>query len=181
MFTLFVWIARSHCRAPSISMHDSRRVLRHLGNEARDLFRLERIADVDDAHAGVEVREHDELLVERRVIGVGERVRAETAAAMTEVARLLGHLKRRYGQRRLFLRDVEDQQDVARLLAAERAGLAHDEQQVARARFAVVGVVGDLEVVDRFRGMHAPVARQVDPRDLGRAQIRWPSASRRRS
>ena len=76
-------------------MHDSRRVLGDLGNEARDLSRLERIADIDDAHAGVEVREHDELLVERGVIRVRERVRAEAAAAMTVIAGLLGHLKRR--------------------------------------------------------------------------------------
>ena len=86
------------------------RVRRHVGNEARDFLRLERIADIDDANAGVEVREHDQLLVERRVIGVGERVRAEPAAAMTEVAGLLGHLERRYGERRAFLGDVEDQQ-----------------------------------------------------------------------
>ena len=70
---------------------------------------------------------------------------------------------------------------IARLLAAKRAGLARDEQQIARARFAVVGVVGDLEVVDRFGGVHAPVARQVEPRDLGRAQIRGRRRRRRRA
>ena len=81
-------------------MHDSVVFFGDLRCEARDLFRLERIADVDDAHAGVEVREHDELLVERGVIRVGERVRPEAAAAMTVIAGLLGHLKRRYRQRR---------------------------------------------------------------------------------
>ena len=91
---------------------------------------------------GVEVREHDELLVERR----GD-TRRRTSAGRTgrrdgrnrRAPRAPGSVEIGSGWR--FFRDVEDQQHVARLLAAERLRLRRDEQQIARARVAVVGVV----------------------------------------
>ena len=61
------------------------------GDVIADFLRVERIADVERADAGVEVREEqDAVLVDRRHVLAGG-MRAETAAAAAEAAALFRH------------------------------------------------------------------------------------------
>ncbi len=57
---------------------------RDAGDEERHVLRVVRIADVDDAHADVEVRDEDELLIERRPELLISGVQAEAAALIAE-------------------------------------------------------------------------------------------------
>ena len=63
-----------------------------------------------------------------------ERVGAETSTAVAQVTGLFGYLERGYRDGPVLFRNVEDKEHVTGFLAAESAGLGHDDQQVAASR-----------------------------------------------
>src|SRR5713101_613776 len=97
-------------------------VRRHGGDEERYVVRVVRIADVECAHAGVEVRHEDELLVERRPELLIGRVRAETAALIAEGTFRRGRLRRgdhlrptRHARHARTIADVGQERQVTEL------------------------------------------------------------------
>src|SRR5947207_4925999 len=147
-------------------------------DEIRDLARMVRIANVDCAHTGVEMRDkQDAAIVDRREAFV-RRVRSEAPAARAKIAACLGHGKARHAKRPRFGSDVGDPEHLPRFLAFVDERLVDDCDEVARAAFLVASEFGDIHPEQRKRRVRADVGREHEPADLrieqiGAGRLRW--------
>src|SRR5712691_3475548 len=138
----------------------------HGRNEEGRLLRVIRIANVYGAHARIELRDEDELLVEgwpKLLVG---RVRSEPAAAIAELAARSRHLEGADRLRLALRGGVHRVGQVADLIGAEvRRRLGGDEHDVANGSDVVAGIgheVRDRDLADREAGVRA-VVRVHDP------------------
>jgi hypothetical protein len=87
------------------------------GDEERHVLWVVRIADIEGAHTGIEVRDEDDLLEERRPELLIGGVRSEAAAPVAEPAFRGGDLRRGNRLRPALVGDVGQEREVAELVA----------------------------------------------------------------
>src|SRR6266849_656470 len=136
----FARFVRSRAHAPLVGLAGDG------WNVERDLFGVERIADIHGAHAGVEMREEQyTLVVDRREVLV-RGMRAEAPAAAAVVAVRLRHRERRGAERPGLDRRIQHAQHLAVLEAPVGRRLADDRNEVSP-RLRLVRRHGRLMIV----------------------------------
>src|SRR3989454_10711336 len=148
-------------------------VARGLGDKEGHLLRVVGVADVDSPHTRVEVRDEDDLLVERRPELLIGGMRTEAATLAAEVTLRLRHLE---VCRRVWPRlggGVHHERQVAAFRAFVVRLLRYDDDEVADLVGLVRFPVGDRNLADREAGMPTPVrAHDPAPDFRGREVVR---------
>ena len=146
-------------------------LIRFLRNEVADFTWAKWVANIDGAHAGIEVREQHNALVKVRVVNILHSVHAESTASMTKITGLLRHLEVRDRKRMGLVGDVYEKRDIALRLACLVKLLRDNDEQVDSVVLRIVGVVGNLDTQNGLRRVRAVIARHVEPCDLRVKQV----------
>src|SRR5215475_15314380 len=87
------------------------------GNVIADLFGTIRIANIDRAHAGIEVRDKDHALIIDRRKGLVARMGAKTAATLAKITARFNYIEVGYRKRSLLVGNVNEKNRVAKFAA----------------------------------------------------------------
>src|SRR5207245_11332461 len=98
-------------------------------------------------------------------------VRAEAPAAAAEVAATLWHGPARHADRPSLVRDVDEDDHLACLLALVAEGFAGHDDEISLARVLVLGEFRDLHAEHGKRCVRAELRRKVEARDLGMDEV----------
>jgi hypothetical protein len=134
-------------------------------DEVPDLLGLIRVAHVDRAHAGIEVGDEGDLLVEHRRHALIRGVRAEASAALAEISARFGHREIRHHHRPRFDRDVDEEHELARFLAFIEDLLVHDHHEVAYFAILVLGEFRDRHFQHRENRVRAIEGQHIELTD----------------
>src|SRR5262249_16592251 len=145
--------------------------LRDRGDEGADLLRLIRVAHVDRAHAGIEVGDKGDLLVEHRRHALIRGMRAEASPTLAEISARLGHREIRHHHRPRFGRDIDEEHELARFLAFIEDLLVHDHHEITYFAILVLGEFRDRHFEHRENRVRAVEGQHVDLTDNRIAQI----------
>src|SRR5262249_35996653 len=107
-------------------------VLRNSGDIKRHVFGAVRIADIEGAHAGVEVGDEHDFLVKRRPEFLVCRVRPEAATDVAEPAFGCRHLRSGNRLRPSLVRDICHKREMAKLGAKMRRRLRGYHHNIAQ-------------------------------------------------